>query len=266
MGITIDHQELTWPEKLVKDTVAWMQGFVYRPASAVAGFFKDVKDFTILFEENKAVKYSLHQYSQVVSELNQLKEENKRLKEMLDYKENNGLYTLQVSKVIARSPDRWNNMLVIDKGAKDGIKKDMAVITTQGLIGKIYSVSSFSSNVQLITDTDRSSFIFALIQSDPITYGVVEGYDKINNELSVTKISLEAHIKPGQLVTTSNLGEVFPTGLVIGAIIRIEEEENGGLTKTVYITPAADLYHIDEVFVVMKANNQSTSEKEEDSE
>lgn len=253
MGVTMDHRQLTWPEKLVKDTIAWAQGMIYKPASIVAGFFEDVHHFTLLFQENKTLKSSLHQYSQVVAEVNQLKEENKRLKEMLEYKENKeDQYQLKVAKVIARSPDRWNNMLVIDKGSKDGIVKDMAVITTQGFIGKVYSVSSFSSNIQLITDTDHSSFVFALIQSEPRTYGVVEGYDKIKNELRITKISLEAKIEPGQLVTTSNLGGVFPTGLIIGEIVRVEEEEDGGLTKTVYVQPAADLYHINEVFVVIK--------------
>ena len=254
MRLTIDHRQLTWPEKLVKDTTSWIQSLFYKPANAVAGFFEDIHDFTLIFEENKALKSSLNQYSQVVAELNQLKEENKRLKEMIGYQDQtNEEYQLKVAKVIARSPDRWNNMLVIDKGSNDGIEKDMAVITPQGFIGKVYSVSSFSSNIQLITDTEQSGFVFALIQSEPVSYGVVEGYNKVKNELRVSKINLDAKTKPGQLVTTSHLGGTFPTGLMIGEVVRIEEGENKGLTKTVYVKPSADLYHLDEVFIVMKA-------------
>ena len=66
MGVTIGNRDLTWPEKLVKDTVAWTQDIVYKPAYAVAGFFEDIHDFTVIFKENKALKLTLTQYSQVI--------------------------------------------------------------------------------------------------------------------------------------------------------------------------------------------------------
>jgi len=253
MGISIGNRELTWPEKLVKDAVSWGQNIVSTPAKAIAGFFEDVRDFTIIFQENKSLKSSLNQYSQVVAELNQFKEENKRLKEMLDYKEQTvDQYLLTVAKVIARSPDNWNNTIVIDKGSMDGITRDLAVVSTKGFIGKVYSVSNFSSSVQLISDTEQNGFVFAAIQSEPLAYGVIEGYNKETNLLILKDIDLNAKIEPGQLVTTSNLGGMFPTGLIIGEIVQIEEGENGGLTKRAYIRPASDLYHLDEVFIVME--------------
>lgn len=255
MGLTIGNRQLTWPEKLIKDSVSWVQSAVSKPANAVAGFFEDVHSYSLIFEENKALKQSLQQYSQTVAELNNLKEENERLKEMLGYKDSvKEQYLLYPAKVIARSPDRWNNMLVIDKGSNDGIKENMAVITTEGLIGKVYSVSSFSSNVQLITDSERGGFVFAEIQSKPRAYGVVEGYNRADNLLKVNKIDPNAQIEPGQLVTSSSLGGVFPSGLLIGEIVYVEEGENGGLTKTAYIKPAADLYHINEVFVIVNTH------------
>jgi len=272
MSTNWDKRQLSWPEKFIKDTVSWTQSIIYKPANAIAGFFQDVHDFSIIFQENKSLKSSLHQYSQVVAELNQYKDENKRLKQMLAYKEKKeNQYQLRIGKVIARSPDRWNNMLVIDQGARDGVEQDMAVITTSGLVGKVYSVSSFSSNIQLISDSEHNGFVFASIQSNPRTYGVIEGYDKQKNELNIKKIALDANVEPGQLVTTSSLGGVFPTGLIIGEIVRVEEGENGGLTKTAYVKPAADLYQIDEVFIVTKATVQEepkgengTSDKKEE--
>jgi len=229
------------------------QGIIYKPASKVAGFFEDIRDFTLIFAENKSLKASLHQYSQVVAELNQVKEENKRLKEMVDYKESvANKYHLKAAGVIGRSPDRWNNMLVIDKGSKDGITKDMAVISTQGLIGKVYSVSNFSANVQMISDSEHGGFVFAEIQSQPLSYGVIEGYDPITQELRMNKIELNAEIEQGQLVVTSNLGGKFPAGILIGEITKVEQYSSGELTKTAFLKPAADLYHIKEVFVVEK--------------
>ncbi|TCS79061.1 rod shape-determining protein MreC [Tepidibacillus fermentans] len=249
---TLGSRELTWPEKFVKDSTSMIQGFIYKPANAVAGFFQDMYQFSLIFKENKALKSSLHQYSQVIAELNQLRAENQKLKEMLDYKEKAmNQYQLKMAKVISRSPERWNNMLVIDQGLKDGIQKDMAVITTQGLIGKVYNVSNFSANVQLISDSEHGGFIFAAIQSNPQAYGVIDGYDVTKNELRLTKIELDVKLEPGQLVTTSNLGGTFPNGLVIGKIVRVDEGENG-FTKTAYVKPEANLYHIDDVFVVQK--------------
>jgi len=172
---------------------------------------------------------------------------------MLDYKEQTvDQYLLTVAKVIARSPDNWNNTIVIDKGSMDGITRDLAVVSTKGFIGKVYSVSNFSSSVQLISDTEQNGFVFAAIQSEPLAYGVIEGYNKETNLLILKDIDLNAKIEPGQLVTTSNLGGMFPTGLIIGEIVQIEEGENGGLTKRAYIRPASDLYHLDEVFIVME--------------
>ncbi|MGD9677320.1 MAG: rod shape-determining protein MreC [Vulcanibacillus sp.] len=257
IGLTIDHRDLTWPEKIIKDTTSWVQELFYIPSTAVIGFFEDTQEYRVIFEENKVLKYNLNQYAQVVAETNQLKEENRRLKEMLEYKEDNiDEFQLVVAKVISRSPDKWNNMLVIDKGINDGIKKDMAVVNTSGFVGKVYSVSNYSSNVQLITDNEHNSFVFALIQSEPKTYGIVKGYDKVKNLLRVEQVGLDVEIIPGQLVTTSSLGGVFPTGLVIGEVSYAEEDGKGGLTKIVYVKPAADLYHLDEVFVIKETLEQ----------
>ena len=253
MWSTVGSRDLSWPEKFLKDSISMTQGALYKPANKVAGFFEDIRDFTLIFKENKSLKASLQQYSQVVAELNQVKEENKRLKEMVDYKQSvANQYHLKMAEVIGRSPDRWNNMIVIDKGAKDGISKDMAVVSTQGLIGKVYSVSNFSSNVQMISDTEHGGFVFAEIQSNPISYGVIGGYDPITRELTINKIELNAEIEEGQLVVTSNLGGTFPPGIVIGEITKLEQYGSGELTKTAFVKPAADLYHIKEVFIVEK--------------
>ncbi|WP_339059922.1 rod shape-determining protein MreC [Tepidibacillus marianensis] len=256
---TLGSRELTWPEKFVKDSTSMLQGVIYKPANAIAGFFQDIYQFSLVFKENKSLKSSLHQYSQVVAEVNQLRAENQRLKDMLGYKQKVvNQYQLKMANVISRSPDRWNNMLVIDQGLKDGIQKDMAVITTQGLVGKIYNVSNFSANVQLISDSEHGGFIFAAIQSNPQAYGVIDGYDVTKNELKLTKIELDIKLEPGQLVTTSNLGGTFPNGLVIGKIVRVDEGENG-FTKTAYVRPEANLYHIDDVFVVQNMGQKGES-------
>ncbi|WP_134686068.1 rod shape-determining protein MreC [Brevibacillus migulae] len=164
MGFTSREREnLTWPEMFTKDVFSVVQGIFYRPAQAFSGFIQDVKSAYNVYEENRALKASVDQYAQVSSELSILQEENERLREQLQAKSQLHDFQLRFAEVVARNADQWNNVLTIDKGLQHGIKKDMAVITSRGLIGRIESVSNFSSTVELLTDIERSNHISARI-------------------------------------------------------------------------------------------------------
>src|SRR5699024_9197364 len=87
---------------------------------------------------------------------------------------------IRQAHVIARSPDRWNQQVTINKGAQDGVQRNMAVITAEGMIGKISAVNPFSSTVQLISDLDRTNMISAVIygkKGKDDTIGTISGYD-----------------------------------------------------------------------------------------
>ncbi|MGL4521927.1 MAG: rod shape-determining protein MreC, partial [Bacilli bacterium] len=137
----------------------------------------------------------------------------------------------------------------IDKGERDGIQKDMAVITADGLIGKVKSVSQFSSTVQLVSSADRTNKVTAVVQGKDNIFGLIEGYDEERQQLVFQKIPADAKVKKGQTVITSGLGGVFPRGLIIGVVAEVTEDSYG-LTQTAYIDPAANLYDINEVVVV----------------
>lgn len=253
MGYTLkDRPYPTWSERFVRDSFSLVQQLLYKPAIATAGFFENLRQMYYIYEENKALKESLDQFAQVTAELNQLRYENEQLRKMLDVKSTLTDYQLRIAEVVARSPDRWNETLIIDKGSKDGIKPNMAVITPKGLIGRIQSVSNFSSQVELISDIERTNLISAVIQGKTYVYGVVEGFDPKSGYLIMRKIPLQSEIKEKELVITSGLGGVMPSGLVIGEVAKITTGDYG-LTKTAYIKPSADLYQIEKVFVVERA-------------
>ncbi len=251
VGLTINYQEILLPEKVVKDITAWVQGLVNKPVSAVTGFFADFKGYQETRKENQDLKDRLKDYEQLEADLILYQAETKRLEEMLGYKTKRlDDYNLQVAKVIARSPDKWNNMLVIDKGSKHGLEVGMTVITGQGFVGKVYKVGYYSANVQLVTDTSLNSFVFAKLHSDPIIYAKIEGYDKVHNLLRIKQADHEAKVNPGTYVTTSNLGGVFPDGIIIGIVTDVIDDDESGLHKTIYVKPSADLYQLDEVFII----------------
>ncbi|GED31794.1 rod shape-determining protein MreC [Brevibacillus centrosporus] len=250
--------KLTWPEMFFKDTFSVVQGFFYRPAQAVSGFFQEVDDAYNVYEENKALKAGLDQYARMSAELLDLQAENTRLREALQAKESLKSYQLRFAEVVARNPDTWNNVITIDKGLKQGIRKDMAVITSKGLIGRVQSVANFSSSVELLTSYERRDHISAVVQTTQVVNGqttvhpvsgVVEEYDPQERLLIMRKIPWGQKIEAKQQVITSGLGGVVPRNLPIGYIVRVEPDDYG-LTQTAYIQPSADFSQLNEVMIV----------------
>lgn len=254
MGITLKERPFpTWPERFVQDSFSFIQGLVYKPAFAVAGFFENIEAFYMIFEENKALKKNLEQFAQITADLNEMKLENEQLRKMLEAKESKlSDYKLRMAEVVARSPDRWNHTLIIDKGQKDGISPNMAVITPEGYIGRIQSVSNFSSQVELVTDIERGNHIGAIIQGQEHIYGVVEGYDPRKNLLIMRKIPMQSEITQKQMVITSGLGGTIPKGLVLGEVISVTTDDQF-LTKDAHVRPTANLNQLEKVFVVERS-------------
>lgn len=257
-----------WPVALVQDGVALFQSWFHKPARVVAGFFQDLREWKMLYDENQALKANLDQFARMSAELARLREENKRLRAMLDLRSSLDTYRLHAAEVIARSPDQWNQVLVINKGARDGVRPDMAVITTKGLIGRVTDVTPFTARVALLTDLSRSGHVSAVVQGEESrVFGVIDAYDFDTGYLLFQKIPAEAPIREGQVVVTSGLGGVFPRGLVIGTVVAVEPGDNG-LTQRAYVKPAADFAYLDEVFVVERKDavspeaNAATGHKE----
>lgn len=252
-----ERAKLTWPEMFLKDTFSLVQGILYRPAQAFSGFLKDIGDAYNVYEENRTLKASLDEYARVTAELNSVKAENDNLRSILQARTNLHDYHFRVAEVVARNSDNWNNVLTIDKGLQHGIKKDMAVMTARGLIGRVKSVANFSSTVELLTSTERRNYISADVLTQQnlngkITYqpvsGVIEEYDAQAGMLVMRKIPLGKKIEPKQQVITSGMGGVFPRNLPIGYVVSVQPDDYG-LTQTAFVQPNADFSQISLVMV-----------------
>lgn len=247
-----DRRSLTWPEQFMKDSVGWVQQVFKQPALYVAGFFETVNEMRNIYDENRVLKAHLDEYAQIAVEVNVLRRQNEHLKDALDIKESLYNYNLTPALVIHRSPDRWNEYIGINKGEQDGIERDMAVITSKGLVGKVMHVSQFTSTVQLLRDHDRTNRISAMVDAEDIeVFGFIEGFDEQSGALMLRKIEADAEIEVGQTVVTSGLGGIFPQGLLIGKIIRVEADEYG-LTKNAYVEPSASFHNLDYVMIIRR--------------
>lgn len=247
-----EREELTWPEQFIKDTVGWGQTLVSRPAHYIAGFFENVRDLQNTYEENKDLKSKLNELAQLKAEVQSIKEENDELRDILDKQEALSDYEPIQATVIGRNPDRWDELLIINKGSTSGVEKNMSVITSTGLIGKVKNSRQFTSTVQLLTSNDATNRVAAEVVGDVTYYGQIEGYDREKEMLLLKRIPYEAKIKKDQIVQTSGMGGVFPSQLVIGTVEEVVPDEFG-LTQTAYVKPGANFYDIENVMVVKRS-------------
>ncbi|MBB5324566.1 rod shape-determining protein MreC [Anoxybacillus tepidamans] len=247
-----DRKELTWSEQFLKDTTGFVQFLFHKPAQLVAGFFENVQDMKNTYKENKLLKARLEEYVMLEAEVQTLKKENEELRAILNKKESLRDFISIQATVIGRNPDRWQETVIVNKGEQQGVKKDMAVITPAGLIGKIQLASQFTSTVQLLSAIDQQNRISAYVQGkEENVFGLIEGYDRKREALLLKQIPFDAKIEKKQLVLTSGLGGVFPKGLLIGEVEEVVPDEYG-LTKMAYVKPAANFYDVDDVIIVKR--------------
>ncbi|PYJ33734.1 MAG: rod shape-determining protein MreC, partial [Verrucomicrobia bacterium] len=134
-----------------------------------------------------------------------------------------------------------------NRGRRDGIETDMPVVTDEGLIGKTTSVSDVISVVLLVSD--ENCRVAASVEGSR-EQGIVSG-QRVTTGLTplmdLNFLSKQADLKPGQKVYTSGVGGVFPSGLLIGVVKSYRVRELDGQAQ---LTPAVDLSHLEDVFVV----------------
>ncbi|QGQ95392.1 rod shape-determining protein MreC [Paenibacillus psychroresistens] len=266
MGLTIQSREkLTWPEMFVKDTVSWTQGLFIKPARYVRGWVEDIRSIRLTYEESKVLKSRLSQSAIDTMKLNQLEIQNKDLKKMLNFTERQKLadkYIYHVAEIVAISPDPYSNIININLGSNDGIKVNMAVVSSEGLIGRVTRVDNFYSTVQRLIDIDDESIsitpntkaISATVKGNEASFGIIEKAE-INEDnpemkrLVMTKIDTSDLLKVGDTIITSGMGQIFPKGIVIGKVIS-KEPDDFGINYKALIEPAADFNHLRYVMVV----------------
>lgn len=179
-----------------------------------------------------------------------LKKDINELKSLLDLNHTLTEYAIENATILSRNKSYWFNTITIDKGKKDGIKKDMAVITSEGLLGKISKVYSNSSEVKLITSSDTNYKVSVLLQiNGNDTHAILNGYDSDKNLIKVTGVSKTVTPEKGNIVVTSGLGGLFPAGIYIGEVEEIINDKYD-LSKTIYIKTKQNFNNIHYVSVL----------------
>lgn len=179
-----------------------------------------------------------------LAELEEARQENERLRALVDFAEERKLAKLG-AEVIRRPVSIWEGVIVIDRGSVDGLEPGMPVIAAQGLVGQVAEVSAHSATVRLLTD--QQSGVASMIQSTRAT-GVVQG--SVSGLLTMDFVSREQQPQVGDVVITSGLGGVYPTGIVVGDVVSVDDRR-GELYPRITVESRVPVERIEEVFVLV---------------
>ncbi|MBI2251659.1 MAG: rod shape-determining protein MreC [Armatimonadetes bacterium] len=202
--------------------------------------------FFIIRERNEDLKIENQNLKIINSKLNYLARENAELKKILNLHIEDKYNKSIVSSVIFRSPELWFNWVIINKGEINGVKENMAVISSGGgAAGKVIKVFPYSSKVRLILD--ERSVLPVILENGAM--GILYGTGR--NTCIIKYIDNLSKIKIGEKVFTSSLSEYFPEGELIGEVIHILSKDQA-LFKSVEVKPASDFGRLNFVLVIAK--------------
>lgn len=193
-------------------------------------------------KENQQLRIQLLQAEAVTRE-------NDRLHQLLAWQAR-APWKLKLARVVLREPANWWRTVTIDVGSRDEIRKDMPVLTPDGLVGRVDSVSLTQSRVVLLGD--RNCKVSVRVQNQAGDVGVILAPDSIvdSSLVELSYLSRSAVLEAGQEVYTSGLGGVFPKGIPVGKIEDFHTVEYDLYTKA-RVRLAANLSSLDEVWVLL---------------
>jgi rod shape-determining protein MreC len=157
-------------------------------------------------------------------------------------------WRLKLANVVMRDPANWWRTVQIDLGSRDGVRENLPVITSAGLVGRVSSVSL--TRAQIILIGDPNCRVSAMVENTARDMGVIVAAGPVNTSLvELTYLASSANLKPGQSVVTSGLGGVFPKGIPIGQVVDSRSVEFGLYTDA-RVKLNANLGSLEQVWVL----------------
>ncbi len=209
----------------------------------VHGVFTGYIDLVHVRRDNLALQDELNHLQIRNSALEGEAAEAQRLDSVLGFRTDHPEAPMLAARVIATSADSASHVVFLNRGARDGIKSNMAVITPDGIVGKVFEV--YASTAEVLLATDKDSGVGALLAGTR-TQGVVGGTG--DPTLTMKYVSNDENVAPGQQILTSGEDQIFPKDLPVGTVTQVK---SGNPFKQIQLRPAAHLDRLDEVLVLL---------------
>jgi rod shape-determining protein MreC len=205
-----------------------------------------------LARQNERYRDQIDRYEAQLARVRELEQENQDLRSLLGLRQKAGPSELILVRRIAGDPNPFVGSLTVDKGEEDGVRTGMTVASARGLVGRVIRSAGSTSKVLLISDANSS--VTGRVQSSGAT-GVIRGrvdgrlLGPDEPKLLMEKIPQEDRLQPGDLVLTSDLGGIFPEGLIVGQIAQVRRRD-GDLFQEALIEPAVDMSRLERLYVI----------------
>jgi len=207
-------------------------------------FFENIDK---LKAENEELKKKNTELEENLRELEIVKTENTTLKEYLNVSEKYTEYKTKPAYVINRDISNYSRTIIINIGANDGIKENMTVISSEGLVGYILSVTDNTSKVQTIVDTSSATSCLMSTTRDSI---ICKGTLEDTSMLKAMYIPIDATIIEGDSIETSGIGGIYPKGIYVGKVSKVISTKNIA-DRYIKVETGVDFERLETVLVII---------------
>lgn len=218
-------RKTTLIESIVSDLISLPQR-AYATAKAYVtsdnNYFKEIEE---LKEENENLKKQIEELEKISIDYEQVTAENEVMRSHLKLSEKYKDYNLVIADIISDSATNWEATYIINKGANDGVKAGMTVITNEGLVGYVETVTNKTAKIISILDAGNSvSARVSRTRDEVVCKGSISSSEK--QELKIMNIPMGTVLIEGDKIETSGVGGIYPKGINIGKIIEVVNKKN----------------------------------------
>lgn len=226
MSFFIEHQNnFTGIDKFFKDSIHTISSVIEIPIRKVEEWISDVREHRKMHEEYDQLMEMSSKTEFMIAKYNESLRVIEELEAMLDLNSTLVESSYLNATVIGRNLGYFYDKITIDKGSASGIKENMAVVTNGGLLGTVTNVSYATSDIKLLTNSDVNQKISVKIKGkEEYSYGLLSGYNANEKTFTIEGIAGNKEIVEGAEVTTTGLGDIFPSGILIGYVKSITKD------------------------------------------
>jgi rod shape-determining protein MreC len=243
----------------------WANGFVSPPerffhgiSENTSGLWHNYFDLRQVREQNRDLQQTVDRLRLEEAALLEDAKQGERLQAILKFQEKY-IYSTVPAQVIGTSGSDLSHVFYIDKGSDDKLERDMAVITSDGIVGKVRDV--FPHSAQVLVINDQTSGAGVILETTRIR-GILRG--NALGQPEIVGLMADSRIQPGERILTAGGDEIFPRGLPVGTVEKVVRDPDQDGFIQILVKPAAHLDRLDEVLVITSTQPRFPDSQQKD--
>lgn len=255
-GFTVYNDNKTLIESGAGAALNPVQKVLYSANKRVENFIDFYLRYETVKDENETLLKENIELNEKLRNYDILVEENKNLTEMFSFKNRRNEYNYVGANVIGNSGGGIITSYTLDIGSKDGVKKGMAVMTPEGIVGQVTDVALTYSLVETISSENVSIHVTTVENTE--NTGILVGYQGADKKqmAKINYLPIDSSIKEGDSIVTSGLGKFYPPNIFVGTVTKIIEDK-GNLMKTAIIETTVNFKGIQSLFIIVPKDSES---------